>query len=109
MALLACCLYLLLIALVGYTVLSAIHPPGRLTIVQLTGFCPAIGAGTVGLLLFWMSLMGYAPVANGAGHHRSTGGGRLGCIEKTRAGCCEFTWWRMIWMKATVGSSCRWQ
>jgi hypothetical protein len=61
MALLACCLYLLLIALVGYTLLSVIHPSARMTIVQLIGFGPAIGAGTMGLLLFWASLIGFVP------------------------------------------------
>ncbi len=61
MAFLACCLYLLLIALVGYALLSAIHLPGRLTLVQLMGLGPALGAGAVGLLLFWASLMGFAP------------------------------------------------
>ncbi len=61
MTLLACCLYLLLIALVGYTLLSVIHPSSRLTIVQLIGLGPAVGAGTMGLLLFWTSLIGFAP------------------------------------------------
>ena len=61
MALLACCLYLLLIALVGYTLLSVIQPSSRMTIVQLTGLGPAIGAGAMGLLLFWASLIGFAP------------------------------------------------
>ena len=61
MALLACCLYLLLIVLVGYTLLSVIHPSSRMTIVQLIGLGPAVGAGTMGLLLFWASLIGFAP------------------------------------------------
>lgn len=61
MTLLTCCLYLLLILLVGYTLLSAIHPSSRLTIVQLIGLAPAVGAGTMGLLLFWASLIGFAP------------------------------------------------
>ena len=61
MALLACCFYLLLIGLVGYTLLSVIHPSNRVTIVQLIGLGPAIGAGTMGWLLFWASLIGFAP------------------------------------------------
>src|ERR1700690_2311921 len=61
MALVACSLYLLLILLVGYTVLSIIHSSSRFTIVQLIGLVPAIGAGTMGLLLFWASLIGFAP------------------------------------------------
>jgi hypothetical protein len=61
MAFPACCLYLLLIVLVGYAVLSAIQPAGRMTIVQLFGLGPSIGAGTMGLLLFWASLIGFAP------------------------------------------------
>ncbi|MGA2280979.1 MAG: glycosyltransferase family 39 protein [Verrucomicrobiota bacterium] len=61
MAFLACCLYLLLIVLVGYTLLSAIHCSSRMTIVQLIGLGPAVGAGTMGLLLFWASLIGFAP------------------------------------------------
>lgn len=61
MALLACCLYLLLILLVGYTVISVIHPSSRMTIVQLIGLGPPVGAGTMGLLLFWASLIGFAP------------------------------------------------
>jgi hypothetical protein len=61
MALLACCLYLLLILLVGYTVISVIHPSSWMTIVQLIGLGPAVGAGTMGLLLFWASLIGFAP------------------------------------------------
>jgi len=61
MALFTCCLYLLLIVLAGYTVLSAIQPDGRLTLAQLAGLTPAVGAGTVGLLLFWASLLGFAP------------------------------------------------
>ena len=65
MALLTCCLYLLLIVLVGYTLLSVIHPSCQITIVQLIGLGPAIGAGTMGLLLFWASLIGFAPSRNG--------------------------------------------
>ena len=61
MALLACCLYLVLTLLVGYTLLSVIHPSSRITIVQLIGLAPAIGAGIMGLLLFWASLIGFAP------------------------------------------------
>jgi hypothetical protein len=61
MTLLACCSYLLLILLVGYTLLSVIHPSSRMTIVQLIGLGPAVGAGTMGLLLFWTSLIGFAP------------------------------------------------
>jgi hypothetical protein len=61
MTLLACCLYLLLILLVGYALLSFIHPSSRMTMVQLIGLAPAIGAGTMGLLLFWASLIGFAP------------------------------------------------
>jgi hypothetical protein len=61
MTLLNCCLYLLLILLVGYTLLSAIHPSSRLTIVQLIGLAPAVGSGILGLLLFWTSLIGFAP------------------------------------------------
>ena len=69
MTLLACCLYLLLIALVGYTLLSVIHPSSRMTIVQLIGLGPAVGAGTMGLLLFWTSLIGFAPSRSGFGNH----------------------------------------
>jgi hypothetical protein len=54
-------LYLLLIVLVGYALLSAIHPSSQMTIVQLIGLGPAVGAGTLGLLLFWASLIGFAP------------------------------------------------
>jgi hypothetical protein len=61
MALLAGCLYLLLIVLVGYTVLSAVQPASRMTLAQLMALGPAIGAGTMGLLLFWASLIGFAP------------------------------------------------
>ncbi|MGP8218294.1 MAG: glycosyltransferase family 39 protein [Limisphaerales bacterium] len=61
MALLACCFYLLLIVLVGYILLSVIHPSSRMTLVQLIGLAPAVGAGTMGLLLFWASLIGFAP------------------------------------------------
>jgi len=50
MTLLACCLYLLLIALVGYTVISAIHASNRMTIVQLIGLGPAVGAGNHGFI-----------------------------------------------------------
>jgi hypothetical protein len=64
MALLACCLYLLLIALVGYTLLSVIPPSSRMTMVQLFGLGPAVGAGIMGLLLFWASLTGFAPSRN---------------------------------------------
>jgi hypothetical protein len=61
MALLACCLYLLLMVLVGYAVLSAIHPANRMPFSQLTTLSAVIGAGTMGLLLFWASLIGFAP------------------------------------------------
>lgn len=61
MPLLTCCLYLLLILLVGCFVILIILPSTRLTIVQLTGLGPAVGAGTMGLLLFWVSLIGFAP------------------------------------------------
>ena len=57
----ACCLYLLLIALLGYALLSLIHPSRQLTIIQLIGLGPAVGAGATGLLLFWASLLGFAP------------------------------------------------
>ena len=50
MALLACCLYLLLIVLVGYALLSVFHPSSRMTIVQLIGLGPVVGAGLVLLL-----------------------------------------------------------
>jgi hypothetical protein len=45
----------------GIPLLSFIHPSSRLTIVQLIGLGPAVGAGTMGLLLFWVSLIGFAP------------------------------------------------
>ena len=61
MTLLACCLYLLLILLVGYTVIAAIHPSNQITVVQLLGLGSALGAGTMGLLLFWISLIGFIP------------------------------------------------
>jgi hypothetical protein len=61
MAFLACCLYLLLITLVGYILLSVIHSSDRLTIVELSTLSPAIGAGSMGLLLFWASLLGFTP------------------------------------------------
>lgn len=61
MTFLACCLYLLLIVLVGYTLLSVIHPSSRMTIPELIGLGPALGAGTTGLLLFWASLIGFRP------------------------------------------------
>ena len=61
MTLLPCCLYLLLILLVGYTVIAAIHPSNQITIVQLLGLGSAIGAGTMGLLLSWTSLIGFIP------------------------------------------------
>ena len=61
MTLLACCLYLLLIVLVGYALLSVIRPSSQMTIVQLIGLGPAIGAGTLSLLLFWASLIGFIP------------------------------------------------
>lgn len=61
MALLACGSYLLLIVLVGYTLLSVVDPSQRMTIARLIGLTPAVGAGTMGLLLFWASLVGFAP------------------------------------------------
>ena len=61
MALPACCLYLLLMLLVGYAVISLVHPAYRMTVFQLTGLAAAVGAGTLGLLLFWASLIGFAP------------------------------------------------
>jgi hypothetical protein len=64
MAFLACGLYLLLMALVGCAVMAAIHPAGRVSLSQLAGLGPAIGAGTLGLLLFWSSLIGFAPSRN---------------------------------------------
>jgi len=61
MALPACCLYLLLLVLVGYAMISAIQPSTRMNLFQLTGLGAALGAGTTGLLLFWASLIGFAP------------------------------------------------
>jgi hypothetical protein len=61
MTLLACCLYLLLIMLVGLAVLSAILPDRPMSLAQLAALGPAVGAGTMGLLLFWSSLIGFAP------------------------------------------------
>jgi len=52
--------YLLLILLTGYAVLSAIHPQSRMRLVQLFALSGALGAGCVGLLLFWSSLAGFA-------------------------------------------------
>ncbi|MGA2787599.1 MAG: glycosyltransferase family 39 protein [Verrucomicrobiota bacterium] len=64
MTLTACCLYLLLMVLLGYALLSAIHPSNQMTIVQLIGLGPAVGAGTLGCLLFWASLIGFVPSRN---------------------------------------------
>jgi len=61
MTLLAGGLYLLLIFLAGYALLSAIQPSRQMTLVQLTGLGSAIGAGTMGVLLFWASLIGFMP------------------------------------------------
>jgi hypothetical protein len=57
----ACVLYLVLIVLLGYGIVSLIHPGNRAGIIQMTGLASAVGAGTMGCLLFWVSLMGYAP------------------------------------------------
>jgi hypothetical protein len=59
MTLLACCCYLLVIFALGNAVLACFGRP--LTIVQLAGLAPALGSGTIGLLLFWISLLGFAP------------------------------------------------
>jgi hypothetical protein len=61
MTLVSCTLYLLLIMLMGYAMISLIHPAKRMSMVQLTGLVSAVGAGAMGLLLFWASLMGFAP------------------------------------------------
>ena len=61
MAFAACCLYLLLIVLTGYVLISLIHPAKRMGVVPLAGLAAAVGAGTVGSLLFWASLMGFVP------------------------------------------------
>jgi hypothetical protein len=61
MTLFLCSLYLLLMVGLGYFLFSLIHTSGRLTPVQLLGLVPALGAGTLGLLLFWFSLCGFAP------------------------------------------------
>jgi hypothetical protein len=45
----------------GYALLSVLRPASRVTVVELIGLAPAIGAGAMGLLLFWASLIGYAP------------------------------------------------
>jgi hypothetical protein len=63
-ALPACGFYLLLITLVGYGVVSAIHPSRQMSAVQLTTLSAAVGAGAMGLLLFWASLAGFAPSRN---------------------------------------------
>lgn len=55
-----CCLYLLLMVALGYLLFSIIHR-GPLTLAQLLGVVPALGAGTLGWLLFWLSLAGFAP------------------------------------------------
>lgn len=55
-----CCLYLLLMVVLGYFLFSIIHP-GSVTLVQLCGLVPALGAGTLGWLLFWLSLAGFVP------------------------------------------------
>ena len=54
-------IYLLLILLVGYALLSLIHPAKRMGVVHLTGLAAALGTGAMGLLLFWASLLGFAP------------------------------------------------
>jgi hypothetical protein len=61
MTLVSCAFYLLLIMLMGYGVISLIRPANRMSAVQLAGLVSAVGAGTMGLLLFWASLMGFVP------------------------------------------------
>ncbi|MDR3456509.1 MAG: glycosyltransferase family 39 protein [Verrucomicrobiae bacterium] len=61
MALTFCCLYLLLMVTLGYFLFSIIDASGRVTVAQLFGLVPALGAGALGLLLFWLSLVGFAP------------------------------------------------
>lgn len=60
-AFLVCLIYLSLIVLVGYVVVSAIHPVAQMGLVSLTTLSAACGAGVMGLLLFWASLAGFAP------------------------------------------------
>jgi hypothetical protein len=54
-------LYLLLVVALGYFLFSIIHASGQATPAQLLGLVPALGAGTLGWLLFWFSLLGFAP------------------------------------------------
>jgi hypothetical protein len=61
MNLLAEGLYLLLILCTGYAVLSAIRPQPSMRLVELFALTGTLGAGCIGLLLFWSSLAGYAP------------------------------------------------
>ena len=61
MTLAASCLYLLLVVLLGYAVVSAVLPGRRLPVITLAGLSAALGAGAMALLLFWISLLGFAP------------------------------------------------
>ena len=63
-ALLAGGFYLLLILFVGYAVVSAIHPSPPANLFSVMTLSAAGGAGTMGLLLFWASLAGFAPSRN---------------------------------------------
>ena len=57
----ACVCYLLLILLMGYAVVSTVHPSQEMSAVHAAALSAAVGAGIMGLLLFWASLAGYAP------------------------------------------------
>jgi len=61
MALFDCSLYLLLMVVLGFFLLSIIQASGRVTLAQLLGLVPALGAGAMGWLLFWFALLGFAP------------------------------------------------
>jgi hypothetical protein len=53
--------YVAIVILLGYAVLSAIAGPRRAGLWQTLGLSAALGAGGMGLVLFWISLAGAAP------------------------------------------------
>jgi hypothetical protein len=64
MPLLACLIYLLLVAAVGYAVVSAVLAAplhDRRHWLEVIGLSVAAGCGVIGTLLFWLSLAGFVP------------------------------------------------
>ena len=113
MAIVWIALYVLLLVLAGYAALALVWQGERRPLAEIVGFSLALGTGTVATLLFWASLLGFAPtrglllVGATAALGTIAGMGWTGrLLLPTRvppAGLTRADWWLVIPVAVLVG------